>query len=80
MLKYDRMKLKFRTILQYGLGEKKSKRLMSYKNCRLTFRRWFEVITKIIKYQVTNGFTEEINNKINVIKRVSYGIRTFKIL
>ena len=54
--------------------------LEEFKNCRLTFRRWFEAITNIIKYQVTNGFTEGINNKIKVLKRVSYGIKTFKIL
>ncbi|MEA5093100.1 hypothetical protein SDC9_22255 [bioreactor metagenome] len=29
MLKYDRIKLKFSAILQYGLGEKKSKRLIT---------------------------------------------------
>ena len=54
--------------------------LEEFKNCRLTFSRWFEAITNIIKYQVTNGFTEGINNKIKVLKRVSYGIKTFKIL
>jgi transposase len=54
--------------------------LEEFKNYRLTFRRWFEAITNIIKYQVTNGFTEGINNDIKVLKRVSYGIKTFKIL
>ncbi|WP_371821044.1 transposase [Vagococcus sp. CY52-2] len=29
------------------------------------------------KYSYSNGFLEGINNKINVIKRVTYGYRNF---
>ena len=45
----------------------------TYKNCE-------REILNSIKYKLDNGFVEGYNNKIKVIKRVSYGIKKFNIL
>ena len=45
-----------------------------------TYKNWKEEIKNSFKYKVDNGFVEGYNNKIKVIKRVSYGIRKFEIL
>ena len=45
-----------------------------------TFRNWQKEIENSVKYGINNGFVEGNNNKIKVIKRVSYGIKKFKTL
>ena len=35
-------------------------------------------ILNALKYGYTNGCTEGYNNKIKVLKRISYGVRNFK--
>ena len=45
-----------------------------------SYRNWKEEILNSIEYKVDNGFVEGYNNKIKVIKRISYGIKKFKIL
>ena len=45
-----------------------------------TFRNWQKEIENSIKYGINNGFVEGNNNKIKVIKRVSYGIKNFETL
>jgi transposase len=45
--------------------------------CAATYRRWSEEIKNAFKYGYTNGPTEGINNKIKVIKRVSFGLKNF---
>ena len=45
-----------------------------------TYRNWKTEILKSIEYKIDNGFVEGYNNKIKVIKRVSYGIKKFNIL
>ena len=42
-----------------------------------TYRRWYKEILNAFKYKYTNGPTEGYNNKIKVLKRVSYGIKNF---
>lgn len=42
-----------------------------------TLENWKKEITNIIHYDINNGFVEGLNNKIKVIKRVSYGIKKF---
>lgn len=46
--------------------------------CAKTYRNWSEGILNAFKYNYTNGPTEGFNNKIKVLKRLSYGIRNFK--
>jgi transposase len=45
-----------------------------------TFKSWEKEIINSFIYPYTNGYLEEINNKIKVIKRMSYGIRNFQRL
>ena len=45
-----------------------------------TYKNWEKEIINSFKYKRDNGFVEGYNNKIKVIKRVSYGIKSFEIL
>lgn len=49
-----------------------------FENCAKTYRNWSFGILNAFKYGYTNGPTEGYNNKIKVLKRVSFGIRNFK--
>lgn len=51
-----------------------------FENCAKTFRNWSKGILNAFKYKYTNGPTEGYNNKIKVLKRISFGIRNFKRL
>ena len=47
--------------------------------CAQTYRNWSKEILNAFKYaHLTNGPTEGYNNKIKVLKRISYGIRNFE--
>ena len=39
---------------------------------------WRTEIANIIDESVSNGFIEGSNNKIKVLKRISYGVRNFE--
>ena len=54
--------------------------LKEFKACTTAFHNWFTEIINAFKYNYTNGITEGLNNKTKVIKRVSYGIKKFKVL
>lgn len=49
-----------------------------FESCAKTYRHWSEGILNALKYGYTNGPTEGFNNKIKVLKRISYGVRNFK--
>ena len=49
-----------------------------FEKCAQTYQNWRKEILNAFKYGITNGPTEGFNNKIKVIKRISYGIRNFK--
>ena len=51
--------------------------IKEFENCARTFRNWSKEILNAFKYGYTNGPTEGYNNKIKVLKRVSYGIIKF---
>jgi transposase len=53
-------------------------RISEFQNCIKSFRNWNKEILNAFKYGYTNGPTEGYNNKIKVLKRVSYGIRNFE--
>ena len=49
-----------------------------FEACAKTYRNWSSGILNAFKYGYTNGPTEGFNNKIKVLKRLSYGIRNFE--
>ena len=51
--------------------------IKDFEDVAATFRRWYKEILNAFKFNYTNGPTEGYNNKIKVLKRVSYGIRNF---
>lgn len=48
-----------------------------FSDCITAYRNWFHEIIHAIEVPWSNGFTEGCNNKIKVLKRVSYGMRNF---
>lgn len=52
--------------------------LPEFKACITALRNWSKEILNAFKYGYTNGCTEGFNNKIKVLKRMSYGVRNFK--
>ncbi len=50
---------------------------IEFSKSKNTIINWLPYILNSIKYKYTNGFTEGFNNKIKVLKRVSYGFRNF---
>jgi len=42
-----------------------------------TAKKYMEYIENTLNYEYTNGILEGINNKIKVIKRISFGYRSF---
>lgn len=51
--------------------------IKEFEKCAKMFRNWRKEILNAFKYGITNGVTEGFNNKIKVLKRSSYGIRSF---
>lgn len=49
-----------------------------FKHCIKTFTNWRTEIANIIDESVSNGFIEDSNNEIKVLKRISYGVRNFE--
>ena len=52
--------------------------IQEFEDCAKTFRHWSFGILNAFKYKYTNGPTEGYNNKIKVLKRISFGIQNFK--
>ena len=60
-----------------GLIDRLSKlKTKQSKKLKLTLQSWKQEIVNIIKHGISNGFVEG-NNKIKVIKRISYGLRNY---
>ena len=51
--------------------------LPEFRHCITTFSNWKTEIANIIGKRVSNGFIEGSNNKIKVLKRISYGVQNF---
>ena len=47
------------------------------KECAKTYQHWYTEIKNSLQFPYSNGATEGFNNKIKVLKRVSFGIRNF---
>ena len=48
------------------------------KECAKTYHHWYIEIKNSLEVPYSNGATEGFNNKIKVLKRVSFGMRNFK--
>ena len=48
------------------------------KECARTYQHWYIEIKNSLEVPYSNGATEGFNNKIKVLKRVSFGMRKFK--
>ena len=48
------------------------------KECAKTYHHWYVEINNSLEVPYSNGATEGFNNKIKVLKRVSFGMRNFK--
>jgi len=51
--------------------------LPEFKASITAIHNWDQYILNAFEYPYTNGFTEGCNNKIKVLKRVSFGVRNF---
>lgn len=51
--------------------------LSEFNACLDTFTRWSKEILAAFDCGFSNGFTEGTNNKIKVLKRISYGVKNF---
>ena len=50
--------------------------LLPFKKCATGFRNWSREIVNMIRFrEISNGFTEGMNNKIKMLKRICYGMR-----
>ena len=49
-----------------------------FKHCITTFTNWSTEIANIVGENVSNGFIEGSNNKIKVLKRISFGFQNFR--
>jgi transposase len=72
--KYAEQRKAFYEWIKYA----ESSGIKEFEGCARTYRHWSKEILNAFKYGITNGTTEGFNNKIKVLKRVSYGIRNFK--
>ena len=48
------------------------------KECAKTYQHWYIEIKNSLEVPYSNGATEGFNNKIKVLKRVSFGMRSFR--
>ena len=66
-----------RTALSDWIMNAENSGIPEFVKCAATYRRWAKEIKNAFKYGYTNGPTEGFNNKIKVLKRISFGIRNF---
>lgn len=52
----------------------------AFKKVVQTFNRWKQEILQSFMYPFNNGYIEGVNNTTKVIKRMSYGIKSFERL
>ena len=56
----------------------KQLKIPEYQPCMRMLTNWNEYILNSFDYHYSNGYTEGVNNKIKVIKRVAFGFRNFE--
>lgn len=52
--------------------------LPEFKHCLRSFTDWSEEILNMVENDISNGFIEGVNNKIKVLKRISFGVKNFR--
>ena len=57
-----------------------SSKLVEFSSVLKTFKEWRSEILRSFISRYSNGYIEGHNNKIKVIKRISFGIKSLKIL
>jgi len=71
--------LKQRTLFGEWLREVENSGIEELRAAITAFRNNYKYILNSLKYRyISNGHTEGLNNKIEVLKRISYGARNFK--
>jgi len=65
------------TALSDWIQNAESSGIPEFQKCAATYRRWSKEIRNAFKYGYTNGPTEGFNNKIKVLKRISFGLKNF---
>lgn len=80
------LKEEFRDFLQLGSIQEATDALQAWYNrvseskltlftkAKSTIKRWEDKILNYFNNKITNGFTEGVNNKIKLIKRIGYGV------
>lgn len=56
----------------------KASGLREYEAAIRAFNNWKEPILNSFDHPYSNGYTEGFNNKINVLKRISFGLKNFE--
>lgn len=51
---------------------------IKWRSCLTAFKNWIEQISNSFDYEFTNGYVEGMNNKIKVLKRITFGMKNFK--
>ncbi|MGJ9385940.1 transposase [Salipaludibacillus sp. CF4.18] len=58
----------------------KDAEIPAFQKVTKTFIRWKQEILRSFMYPFNNGYIESVNNATKVIKRMSYGIKSFERL
>ncbi len=64
-----------RTALKHWIENAETSSIPEFEKCAATYRRWSKEIKNAFKYGYTNGATEGFNNKIKVLKLISFGFK-----
>ena len=51
---------------------------IKWRACLTAFKNWIDPISNSFDYEFTNGYVEGMNNKIKVLKRITFGMKNFK--
>ena len=76
-LKFIKEPESYRCALSNWIKLARSSTVEDFNKCANTFTHWFPSICNAQASGCTNGFTEGYNNKIKILKRISYGLRNF---
>lgn len=68
----------FRSILTQWLNLVEESGADEFRSVLKTFKDWRQAILNGLTQVYSNGFTEGMNNKIKVLKRVAFGFRNFE--
>lgn len=69
--------VKQRTLIDQWIKYAEKSNIQAFVKLATTYRKWRTYILNAYKYGYTNGPTEGFNNKIKVLKRISFGLRNF---